>query len=465
MADTEEEFWSIFGERLIEQIEKRKYLLKVLKGLDSFRQKSILLQYIKNKNLVENLLKLLTNDIYKIAEAREYFYSGKLKSKDVSNLFFGFLNLALENNLLVVVIFDEIQYLDEIDPNKVLIKIFTEKFIRLLFEQFSRKKLYIAISCLQNPNKNEWDKLKSHSRNFQSIVEGKEIVLGYLTLDEREEIIKQISDKIGLQEEDRKHFLSKVKGSIDFYLPRSLLRHVANVLDMMEFTAYTEYEIRKLYEKDARAFITPILKEKGFINIEPNEKEIGGYHIDIFATAQTSRATHRKKAFGEVTLMNKSGILDKVEKFANWLNRIKHVEFKPDKGDLAFFICPPDRITKKAKQILEDNNIVLYEYISKNVEEILKISGKIKTQKPLIQDKTELEKDREEIIHIKESKYKLEDIKGIAKTRADLLRKAGITTVKELINCNSKIIAEKIAGIGKTSLDKWKQHARQLLYG
>ncbi|MHA1338192.1 MAG: hypothetical protein ACTSPW_21055, partial [Promethearchaeota archaeon] len=133
MADTEEEFWSIFGERLIEQIEKRKYLLKVLKDLDSFRQKSTLLQYIKNKYLVENLLKLLTNDIYKIAEAREYFYSGKLKSKDVSNLFFGFLNLALENNLLVVVIFDEIQYLDEIDPNKVLIKIFTEKFIRLLF--------------------------------------------------------------------------------------------------------------------------------------------------------------------------------------------------------------------------------------------------------------------------------------------------------------------------------------------
>ncbi|MBA7531008.1 hypothetical protein ES705_23219 [subsurface metagenome] len=73
--------------------------------------------------------------------------------------------------------------------------------------------------------------------------------------------------------------------------------------------------------------------------------------------------------------------------------------------------------------------------------------------------------EKREIILIKESKYKLEDIKGIAKTRADQLRKNGIKTIKELINCNSVITAQKINGVGKPSIDKWKQIAKQLIYG
>ncbi len=464
MADNPDEFWAIFGERLIEQINKREYLVKIMKSLDSFEQNSIMLKSFRNKHLVDNLIQLSSPDPYKQHEAEEFFYSGKLKSKDISNFFFGFLKLAFENNFTVTVIFDEIQYLDEIDTSNVLVKIFTEKFIRSLFEQFSTKKLYIVISCLQNPERLEWNLLKSRSKNFQSIVESKEVILGNLTLQEREEIVKQVSDKIGFHGNDRQNFLSKVKSSLDYYLPRSLLRCIANVLDMMEYTAYTDYEIRKLYEKDARNFISPKLKELGFSHIEPDVKKIGGYDLDIYATAPTSRTKYRKQAFGEATIMSRSGMSGKLEKFVDWLNRMKNVEFRPDKGDYPFFICPPNRITQKSKEILSDNQITLYEYTSSNVNELLQLSEK----KPLViatpEKKIEI-MSKEDFFILKEPKYSLEDIKGIGKATADKLRRVGISTIKELINCNSKTTANEIDRIGKTSLDKWKQIAKQLLYG
>ncbi|MFX0072775.1 MAG: hypothetical protein ACFFAO_16965, partial [Candidatus Hermodarchaeota archaeon] len=346
----------------------------------------------------------------------------------------------------------------------ILIKIFTEKFIRLLFEQFSNKKLYIVISSLQNLENEEWTKLKSRSKNFQSIVDGKEVILGNLNLKEREEIIKQISSKIGFHGDDKKSFLNKVKSSLDYYIPRSLLRCIANILDMMEYTAYTDYEIRKLYENDARDFISPMLKDNGFTYIEPGVKNIGGYDLDIFASAPTSRTKYRKKAFGEVTLISRAKISEKVEKFAHWLNQMKNVEFNPNKGDIAFFICPPNRITGKAKENLEDNTILLYEYHSPNVSELMKLSEKQTEPIKTISSEEKFE-DKDKLIIIKEPKYKLEDIKGIANTRADQLRKIGIKTVKELINCNSNITAQKIKGVGKVSIDKWKQTAKQLLYG
>lgn len=465
MASAVDEFWAIFGERLIEQIIKKGYLTKLTKNLDSFELRSLMIKSFKNKDLVDNLIKLMSPDRYKQVEAEEYFYSGKLKSKDISNFFFGFLKLAFENNYTIVVMFDEIQYLDEIDNANVLVKIFTEKFIRLLFEQFSRNKLYIIVSCLQNPQRLEWNKLKNNSKNFQSIIEGKEVVLGNLSINEREEIVNQVSRKIGFQADDRKIFLSKVKSSLDYYLPRTLLRCIANVLDMMEYTAYTDFEIRNLYEKNARDFIAIKLKEIGFSFIEPTVKKIGGYNIDILATAPTIRMKYRKKAFGEVTLTSRSKMAEKIEKFSNWLSQMKNVEYRPDKGDLAFFVCPPDRITEKSKKILEDNNISLYEYYSKNIDELLKISREKAI--PEIEPSGEIDTmdEKREIILIKESKYKLEDIKGIAKTRADQLRKNGIKTIKELINCNSVITAQKINGVGKPSIDKWKQIAKQLIYG
>ena len=464
MANTVDEFWAIFGERLIEQINKRGYLTKLAENFDSFELRSLMIKSFKNKDLVDNLIKLLSPDRYKQVEAEEYFYNGKLKSKDISNFFFGFLKLAFENNYTVVVMFDEIQYLDEIDTVNVLVKIFTEKFIRLLFEQFSRNKLYIIVSCLQNPQRLEYDKLKNNSKNFQSIIEGKEVVLGNLSINEREEIVNQVSRKIGFQADDRKLFLSKVKSSLDYYLPRTLLRCIANVLDMMEYTAYTDFEIRNLYEKNARDFMTVKLKELGFNFIEPTVKKIGGYNVDILATAPTSRTKYRKKAFGEVTLMNRAKISEKIEKFLSWLNQMKNLEYRSEKGDLAFFVCPPDRITSKSKKILEDNNISLYEYSSKNIDELLKISRSKPIPEIYPSGATKVKEKKGEIILIKESKYKLEDIKGIAKTRADQLRKIGIKTIKELINCNSVITAQKIKGVGKPSIDKWKQVAKQLLY-
>ena len=465
MANTIEEFWTIFGERLFEQINKRGYLSKILEDLDSLERRSLMIKSFKNKDLVDNLIKLSSSDRYKKLEAEEYFYSGQLKTKDISNFFFGLLRLAFEHNYTVVILFDEVQYLDEIDPSNVLVKMFAEQFIRLLFEQYSNNKLYLVVSCLQNPQKNEWNILKSRSKSFQSIVEGKEIILGNLTLNEREEIVNQVSSKIGFQKNDRSVFLSKVKSSLDYYLPRYLLQCIANILDMMEYTAYTDFEVRKLYEKDARNYISPKLKERGFKFIEPDVKKIGGYNVDIFATAPTSRAKYRKQAFGEVTMIKRAGMVDKIEKFANWLNRMKNVEYKPEKGDLAFFICPPNRITENSKMILKDNNILLYEYSSKNIEELVKVS------KPqLIPEKEPLEvnkeiKPKKEIILIKDPKYSLEDIKGIGATTAEKLRKAGINTVKELINCNSKTTASEIDRVGKPSIDKWKQIAKQLIYG
>jgi len=464
MANTVDEFWVIFGERLIEQINKRNYLTKILENLDSLEQRSLMIKSFKNKDLVDNLIKLSSSDRYKQLKAEEYFFSGQLKSKDISNFFFGLLKLAFEHNYTVVILFDEIQFLDEIDPSNVLVKMFSEQFIRLLFEQYSNNRLYIVISCLQNPQENEWDLLKSRSKNFQSIVENKEIILGNLTLNEREEIVNQVSSKIGFQKNDRSVFLSKVKNSLDYYLPRYLLQCIANILDMMEYTAYTDYEIRKLYEKDARNYIAPTLKDKGFPHIESVEKKIGGYKVDIFASASTSRTKYRNKAFGEVTMMSRTNMAEKIEKFASWLNQMKGVEFRSDKGDIAFFICPPERITDKSRKILEDNSILLFEYISPNVSELLKISAGQKLAELEMDKEAETADTEDQIIVIKESKYDLEDIKGIAETRADQLRKVGIRTVKELINCNSFVSAQKIKGVGKTSIDKWKQIAKQLLY-
>lgn len=66
---------------------------------------------------------------------------------------------------------------------------------------------------------------------------------------------------------------------------------------------------------------------------------------------------------------------------------------------------------------------------------------------------------------LKKKKYSLEDIPGIAETRAKQLRDVGIRTIKDLIHCNSNTTAQKIKGVDKVSLDKWKQAARQILTG
>ncbi|GAG81704.1 unnamed protein product [marine sediment metagenome] len=73
---------------------------------------------------------------------------------------------------------------------------------------------------------------------------------------------------------------------------------------------------------------------------------------------------------------------------------MKGREYLPEKGDIAIFACPPNRITENARQILEDNNISLYEYSSTNVEELLKLS----TQKVEVREEfpTEIKIEEEE---------------------------------------------------------------------
>ena len=69
------------------------------------------------------------------------------------------------------------------------------------------------------------------------------------------------------------------------------------------------------------------------------------------------------------------------------------------------------------------------------------------------------------LIIIKDEKYTLKEVPGIGPATQAKLKKAGINTVQDLINCNSKTTASRIKGIGEVGLNKWKQAARQILYG
>ncbi|MFX1394291.1 MAG: helix-hairpin-helix domain-containing protein [Promethearchaeota archaeon] len=66
-----------------------------------------------------------------------------------------------------------------------------------------------------------------------------------------------------------------------------------------------------------------------------------------------------------------------------------------------------------------------------------------------------------EILNVIE--YTLDDISGIGTGTIKKLEEAGIHTLKDLINCNVKLKAKEIQGVGVTSLNKWKQEAKSLL--
>jgi len=140
-------------------------------------------------------------------------------------------------------------------------------------------------------------------------VQGKEVILGNLMMKEREAIVNQVSKKIGFQGNDKNIFLSRVKSSLDYYLPWSQLKCIANALDMMDYTAYTQYEIRKIYENDARDYITPKLKELGFSYMEPEPKKIGGFNIDIYATTSNIIFEALQK------IAEKHGLIYEIDKF------------------------------------------------------------------------------------------------------------------------------------------------------
>ncbi|MBD3215561.1 MAG: hypothetical protein GF311_23325 [Candidatus Lokiarchaeota archaeon] len=463
-----DDFWPIFIQKVIDQITMGtpSILSDLLDPLDSVEKNMKLMKFFKNPNLVNNLLKLNSEYPKDKEIALSFFYDMELDKKTISDFYYGIIELALQSGYMVCLAFDELQFLDEIDGSKKLLKLFLEQFIRHIMEVYAIQKLYILISCLENPDLKEWSKVKNQSRNFASIVQGKEVVLGQLTKKEKDRIINQVAEKIGLDKENEKIFFSKVKQSLMYFLPRDLLGHIAKVLDVMDFIGYTKYEIRLKYEDDARNYMSKLLKDRGFIHIEPEPKKIAGYEIDILATKGTNRAGYIPKAFGEVTMIKSSGIKNKAERFANWLYRMRGREFKPNKGDYAFFVCPPTSVTKGTEEILEANDIELFKFQSTNVRELLRQMEEISAD--VSPEETEIPSgegngDEEEVIFLKDSKYSLQDVPGIGPAYAEKLHTSGIHTIKDLLTCNVKMKAKEIHGVGVGSLNKWRQNARQIM--
>lgn len=474
VTDNLEEFWPIFMQNLISQLtnEENPFLFEILNKLDSDNREIELMKTFKNPDLVNNTLKLISSSSSERRSALSYFYNMQLDTKTISDFFYGVINLSLELDHLVVIVFDELQFLDEIDTSKRLLKLFAEKFVRFLMEKFSNRRLYIGISCLENPDEKEWTRLKSHSKNFDSIVKSKELFLGNLTPEEKNDIIKQVAERIGFDKNNRKIFFTKMKESLYYYLPRDLLKQIANVLDSMDFVGYTKYEIRTIYEDSAREFMKDKLRKKGFKHLDSEVRKIGGFNIDIYATGSTHRSGYVPKAFGEATITNRTRMKQKVEKFSDWLFRMRGREYNPEKGDIAFFVCPPNTITDQTEKVLKDNNIETFYFHSPIVEQIQQHREKEKIEEmgymieesvvPEVMDE-EIEEKEEKVIIVKDDRYRLEDIPGIGPSFAEKLRKAHILTVKDLLNCNIKMKAKEIVGIGETRLNNWKQNARQIL--
>ena len=470
VTDNLEEFWPIFIQIFISQLtnEENPFLSEILNTIEPTTREDVLFKTLKNPDLVNNVLKLISSTSSERRAALRYFYDKQLDTKTISDFFYGVIDLALELEYLVVIVFDEIQFLDEIDASKRLLKLFAEKFVRYLMEKFSNKRLCIAISCLENPYEKEWTKLKSHSKNFESIVKNREIFLGKLSIEEKNKIIKQVADKIGFDQKNRRIFFTKLKESLLYFLPRDLLKQIANTLDSMDFIGYTTHEIRTIYEDSAREFMKDKLRKNGFKHLNSEAKEIGGFNIDIYATGSTNRSGHVPRAFGEATITNRAGMKQKAEKFSNWLFRMRGREYNPEKGDFAFFICPPNTITEQTNKVLKDNDIELFYFNSPIVEQVQRLreneEGKDLDIEEETPETTEVIGSQEErVIIVKEDKYKLEDIPGIGSAFADKLKNSNIFTVKDLLSCNVKMKSKEIKGIGEARLNTWKQNARQIL--
>ncbi len=475
ISNSKEEFWPIFIQRFYEQVHDNQYLQRLCSELSPMKLKSELMRKFKNGKLVEQIQDSLSNDDSIQAKAIEFFYGDEISSKDISDFFNGFLNLALDLGKLVVLCLDELQFLIDIDPTKTIVKILLEQFIRKLIEQFRNKKLYMIISCLQNPDRKEYDELKEISKNFKSIIEGKEIVLGNLTSSEKAAILDQVCEKVNMQPTEKKKFIKQVKSRLEYFLPRSLLKGIAEILDTKGYTCYSASELRILYEKEAREFIAPELKKRGFIHIADKPKNVGGYNIDIYASSGTERFKRTPHALGEATVRKRKGIKEKIEKFSSWLLQMKGKEYQPDK-DYAFFICPSNRITSSSQDLLESNQINLYEFDSSLIDEINQmeqlevlpddtIEASLTPPTPIQADEPSsgLPEPPPSVIAKKSSKYKLEDIPGIGIKKADLLSKGNIHSIEDLLNCNPKIVAGQVKGLGVASLTKWIQNAKQIL--
>lgn len=471
VSDTADEFWAVFIQKLYENIKDKKYLQTLCKLLPADKLKPKLLDYFKNTELVAQIINIISDDDTNRLSAEEYMLSSKNSSKkNILDFFFGFVKLAIDLDRIVVLCFDELQFLVTIDPSQTLVKIILEQFIRKIVEEFRTNRLYVVISCLQNPDVQEYDALKKASKSFGTIVDGKEIFLGPFSTKERNELIEQVAAQIGMSADKKIKFMSTIKGRLEYHVPRQLLLSVAEVLEKMGFTSYSPAELRNIYEKESREHVKPMLDKKGFVNVEEGPATIGGYNFDIYASFPSDRAKRVPKAFGEITITKRTAMKAKIEKYMGWLSTLKGNEYKPGAGDYVFFVCPSNRLTEGCQELLASNDVEAIEFDSSVFQELDKIE--VSDDEAALEGEGETASEGEAggeggvIAEDKERGVKqanLDDIPGIGPVKLKLLHAAGITSVDDLIACSTAATAKRVKGLGEASLNKWKQAAKQLL--
>jgi len=466
LAKNEEDFWFAFIQLFYEQIANEKYLKELCKFIQTTDLKNALFSSFKNSQIVEQVYNTISEDVSDTIKAQEFFYGNKITNKDIKDFFFGFINLALSLNRFVIICFDEIQFLVEIDKSETLLKVVLEQYIRVLLESHRNKSIYLIFSCLDNPKHQEYSELKSKSASFASVIQNMEIRLGILTEDEKYEILDQVAEKIEMENTAKTDFMRRLGHFRDIQVPRILLQAVAVVLNQMGYEHVSNAEINTVYKAEARNYIIPILEEQGFNFISPTETEIKGYKIDIYATTTTDQSNRVKQAFGEVSIAQKKSITSNIEKFSDWLSRMKDSEYQPNLGDYAFFICPKDRITEENIELLSPNKITVHEFDSTVIDLINKLAANKKgvirkTYEKMISDAKVVQKNAEETQIVKKKKYKLTQIPGIKKTNEKHLNEANIYTIDDLINSDIKQVSQA-KRLGVKSLVKWIQAAKQI---
>jgi len=220
-----------------------------------------------------------------------------------------------------------------------------------------------VFSCLQNPKWNEWTRIKTNYTNIGSIVDGREIFLGRLTDEEKKGIVNDAADHWSIEGDAKQDFISKIRNSILYYIPRTLIKNIHLALRELELTKPSDEEKRLIYEKNARKSMEGILKDLGFTHIDPKPHKYGGHGVDIFAQAEVKDAYEwRPKAFGEVTTTARVSMKEKIKKWIHWKRDwVREGLFKADK-DMIFIMNPPDRLTSGCDEIMDDNDIKFYPY-------------------------------------------------------------------------------------------------------
>ena len=338
-------------------------------------------------------------------EAKAYFFD-EIEEEKIFQTIEGVIKLAEKNDKVVIILIDELEYLINIDKDRVLTEIMVSRFLRGIIDRHNSS-VYIVFTCY----KEAYDNLKEHFNKFYRIVEGHEIKLGDLSDKEKRELALKLLDETmeytfgKLKIND---LLKNLKGRIDFYMGNTIKLIVKEVYKCIDLFQEIWKQTQKLYEKNARQeVVIPKLIEYGFKRNDIAEvpTDVRGYKFDIFAN-DVSRTTVKKRAFGEIksVLCNKGW----VEEFVNWMNALlytKSGEYEKDRDHL-LFVAP--EFTSAALKLLDENNIKHIIYHDPVVENIMK-----KFEEEKIKDLTSLEKKL--ILWIKETKGKKRTLNVVKK--------------------------------------------------